>query len=201
MNRPVLPIAAALGVAFFVASTPALADDDKSRHSSRDDGKGATTAPLMVVDANGKTVGKFGSGGDNTFVQFNLSGTSYAVDLNEAYPGLFPSSEADYSQLNYAFTNVYFFSTDCTGTAFIARKQAVGMKPAAIVRVGFGASQRVYLFPFDGRTYLKGPLFQSIWNGGGCASGAYTVPGGLGLEATGPSIEITGMFKEPFKVE
>lgn len=178
--------------AFCAAFAITAAARDEGRHDS---------APLLVLDADGKTIGKFGSGPSNTFVAIKLKGESYAVDLSIGFYGDYPYQFEDFSKLQFASTTFYFLSFDCSGTPYIATKQPVGMKPAAILRYGAGPTQRMFLVPFQGKGYLKGPLYHSRWDG--TCQTAFSSPAGdgLGLAPAGPSIEITGMFKEPFTVE
>jgi hypothetical protein len=196
MKRLVLSIAAMLGTTFLFASTSALGDDDRSRH---EDGRGAITAPLMVVDANGKAVGKFGGGPGNPFVQLKLGHSTFAVYLVHFF-GNIDTGRFDRSKLSFRDDSIYFPTTNCTGDAFVVPRDGVGIQQAAVFRDG---SQRVWLYPIDGNEE-RGRLVFSRLNplATACSPASGTADSGDGAlqRISGAPIEITGHFKAPLAV-
>jgi hypothetical protein len=177
---------------------PAIAHDDRDR-GDKDMGRGDASA-LMVIDANGKTVGKFGGGPGNPFVQVKIGRSSFAVHLVHFF-GTIDTGRFDRSKLSFRDDSIYFPTTNCTGDAFVVPRDGVGMQQAAVFRDG---SQRVWLYALDGNEE-RGRLVFSRLNPlstacspafGGADSG-----GGALQPISGAPVEITGLFKAPLTVQ
>lgn len=157
-------------------------------------------SPFMVVDANGKTVGRYGGGPGNAFAQIEVQGKSYAVRLDTHRSKFGPGSFQ--TLLTYGFNALFFRGFDCTGEAAVKSIPSVGMPQAAVVSNGGISNERFWLYPLAATTHGDF-LANSAFVEGSCLPPSSYPPinGGDFTQTSGPPIEITNLFTLPFTVE
>jgi hypothetical protein len=192
-------LAVALSASLTLASASALAGNDVSEAK---DGKKADLLPLMVYDANGKAVGKFGGGPGGAFVQITVNGSTYAVDLVNDYWHTWTF----YDKLTYKRSTLYFRTTDCTGLAWAPVLGGTGMQASAIIEdsypLNYGETGTLLFYPLDGsRAFRHSFPYNSTYSYGKCTAtpGSWDA-GGRFAEVSGAPTDITKRFALPFTV-
>ncbi len=148
-----------------------------------------TVAPVAVVDATGKTVGRFGYP-DMVFVNHNA--VLFAAPLGNRDPSY--ASGLDFSQ-----RPLYYTTSNCTGTAYIA-VQAFGVRTAVVAMVG-GLGGQTVAFISSGDLPAQTSWLSSInWNGTSYACTSQVTPQEQVLSPT-TGVDVTGVFVAPFFIQ
>jgi hypothetical protein len=153
--------------------------------------------PLVLVDATGRTVGRYGgplldpqSGGLIQTVYATINGRLVAIKLSSCYT---PSIDGNSTSLCWGSGELYFASSDCSGPAMIRISLSTGGPVAEVVRPIRGGAAFLYMAsgPWNVRSYY------SIQNIDGC----FAATGQAALFDAAAPIDLSMMFTERFHME
>jgi hypothetical protein len=155
--------------------------------------------PLVLVDATGRTVGRYGglflnyqsqSGVLEQVVYATINGTLVALKLSSCYT---PSIDVNVTSLCWGSGEVYFGSSDCSGPGMIQNTISVGGPVAEVLRPVRGGPAFVYIA--SGAWQVR--QYNSIRNIDAC----FAASGQRLLFDTAPPIDLSTMFTERFHIE
>lgn len=145
-----------------------------------------TNQALLVVDANGKTVGRYS--GSSVFA--TIKGTKTVLALS--------ADKVGSTLLNFAGGSIYFQSTDCTGTPYLLQAPAQGVLPSTTLRSG----GRTYVYIAQQTTAIPEVQFGSQLKSAAVGDATCILePDIYYAYPTSPPADITKTFAPPFTIQ
>ena len=154
-------------------------------------GEGRPFAPLVVVDANGKVVGRFGEGGGEMHAYTTIDGKLVAIPFAENY---ITAAGAFTDFLGIAQKNVQFTSTDCSGTPYIHEGYGRGAGALRTATVQVDGKWRLYV---AASMETQAVPLRSLLYKGSCSQIQNPIPAYTAFPANDP-VDFT--FTEPFTI-
>jgi hypothetical protein len=150
-----------------------------------------TVAPLSVVDSTGKTVGRFGY---PSFAYMRINNLFFAAPVARR-DNIFAAG------LDFSQQPIYYETTDCTGSAYIAVNGGVipGVVRSSVVAMVGGLGGQTVAFIGDGNYSTRTSNSSLVWGGASytCVSSGQTQT----LSQVTDTLEVTGMFTAPLVIQ
>jgi hypothetical protein len=162
-----------------------------STTSSAVDTQKKLSSPLVVVDANGEAIGRYGGyDGTNKVVYATIAGTLVSIKLANFY-----QPQINLNAPGFAFQRgiLYFAAADCSGTAMI-KTQDAGATVAEVYSAG--PLETRYLYIASGAAWWR--QYNSVLIEERCVTTTATE---WLFEGTQPRIDLSVLFTEPFHIE
>jgi hypothetical protein len=148
--------------------------------------------PLVIVDAAGRSVGRYGGyDGTNKIVYTVINGTLVSIKLANYYQ---PQINGNSSGFGFQRGVLYFAAPDCTGTPMI-KTQDTGTVAAEVY--SSTALDTRYLYIASGTAWWR--TFNSVLLEGRCSPTIAATE--FLFEGTQPPVNLSALFVEPFHVE
>jgi hypothetical protein len=148
-------------------------------------------APLSVVDSTGTTVGRFGY---PSFAYMRINNLFFAAPVARR-DNIFADG------LDFSQQPIYYDTTDCTGSAYIAVNGGVTpevVRSSVVAMVG-GLGGQTVAFIGDGNPSTRNSNSRLVWGGTSyvCVSSVQTQT----LSHVTDTLDVTGMFTAPLVIQ
>lgn len=181
---------AAIGFVLALQTSAAVATMPKQLSQALEPDAGVNSKPLLVVDANGSTVGRYGP--RSIYIKLSGVGLAYIAVAN---------CQPSTTLLCFSGGSLYFTTSDCTGTAYVSPALANnGALPATVTRKVDGTVLLHVAESAEGSDSLT--VNSSLQSDGIGIPSSCVVQTGTksSVFPSLPPIDITTRFVEPMKI-